>query len=253
MQGTLIAAGVSIVSCLLITRVRKLCASVFAAERGDSLSLRATDEMLVILQKHRATELQELHTEIATLRKQYEALQEGQTALHSNIGRQANINGFAFENDTLHALPEIISRLYKGEVVRKVMRNVEGRFARARGGKSKHFELDALVITTKRVFVIETKIVLKAKNVDHLARILNKFSNVKFADAGLSKELQGKPVHGGFSYLFDMKETFTDGRQPMSAAKYAREQYQMLTVPRLIANKTLPSSVEKLRDFRYGQ
>ena len=113
-------------------------------------------------------------------------------------------------------LHRIIPDLY-GENVEKIVRNVEGNYARTHG-RDKDFEIDAIVITPKRVFVIETKLTLKQKDVDRLVMLLENFQQLKFADERLRRLMRSKPVHGGLSYNFDPKIE-KDGRTSKACVK----------------------------------
>ena len=164
-------------------------------------------------------------------------------------GRQTS-TALVFENDTIHALKEIIPDLYKGHRVKKIVRNVEGYFTKATG-KNKYFEIDAIAITRKRVFVIETKISFKKEDVDRLIMLLENFHQFKFTDPKLHKLLRKKQVHGGFSYIFDYKIKKEDALA-RRASKYAQDQ-KLLTIPNLLSHKSKPKQIQELRSFRQQQ
>lgn len=248
-QGALIISGAVVTSCLVIARVRKLCARIVAPERVKNVAPSPADDKMLLSvlqsQQRNADKLAELHEELVVLRKEYENFRAD---ILRNGGRQANINGFAFENDTVQSLSLIIPDLYKGERVRKVVRNIEGSFS-SQQEKGRGFEIDAIAITNKRVFVIETKVTLKRKDVDAFVARLEKFHQLNFADKELNNWMRDKPVHGGLSYYFDATLEIDDSTRTMQVSKYARE-YKLLTIPRLLSDKARPKQVAKLRDFR---
>ena len=195
-------------------------------------------------QRHSDAEVARLQEELATLRKEYK---EYRDYLDVGGGKQAYINGFVFENETVHALYKIIPDLYEGEQVQKIVRNVDGYFSKT-SGKDKDFEIDAIVITAERVFVIETKIKIKKRDVDRLVMLLENFHQLRFSNNNLHRLLRGKHVHGGFSYLFDAKIEKA-GKRVKKVAKYAQH-HQLLTIRRLHSQSSTPSQVNKLRYFR---
>ncbi len=230
-QSALLISGASLAGCLLIAKMRKLCADIVASRQSKKhQSIPST--------KH------SLHEELTTLRQEYEEFRDYYNVVR---GKQANINGFVFETQTVQALYKIIPDLYEGEQVKKIVRNVEGSYAE-KPGRNKDFEIDAIVITTKRVFVIETKLTLKRGDIDRLITLLENFHQLKFAAQGLRHALRSKPVHGGFSYLTEAK-TATAGARSRRASKYA-QQHRLLTIPRLSSDKSTPRQVAELQDFR---
>ena len=248
-QSALVVSGALVASCLLVIKVRKLCVRIVAPERVRNVTPSSVDEatLLSMLQSQQrsTSEIALLHEELAVLRKEYEEFHD---YIQSSNGRLANVIGALFENDTVEALPKIISDLYKGEHA-KVVRNVEGSFSTVRG-KIKYFEIDAMAITNKRVLVIETKVTMKRKDVERLNMLLENFHHIRFTDPRLNTVLRHKRVHGGLSYLFDHKLAPDSGMQAKSAANYAHQHHGLLTIPRLMSNKVHPQQVEKLREFR---
>ena len=245
-RGALVISGALVASCLLIMRVRKLCVRLVAPERAKHATPDHLDKTLLSVwegQRHSKAEVARLQEELAVLRKEYEEFRDH---MHNTGGKQANIVGSLFENDTVQALSRIIPTLYEGEHVKKIVRNIEGNYAKT-SGTNRGFEIDAIVITAKRVFVIETKLTLKQKDVDRLVMLLENFRQLKFADKRLHTLIHNKPVHGGFSYNFDPKIE-KEGERAKRVSKYA-QQHNLLTIPRLISNKSTPKQVDKLRDF----
>ena len=246
-RGALVISGALVASCLLITRVRKLCVRLVAPERAKHATPDHLDKTLSSVwegQRHSKAEVARLQEELAVLRKEYEEFRDH---THNIGGKRANIVGSLFENDTVQALYRIIPALYKGEHVKKIVRNVEGNYAKT-SGRDRGFEIDAIVITAKRVFVIETKLTLKHKDVDRLVMLLENFRQLKFADKKLHTLMRSKPVHGGFSYNFDPKIE-KEGERAKRVSKYA-QQHKLLTIPRLLSDKSTPKQVYELRDFR---
>ena len=243
-QSAVVISSALVVSCLLIARVRKLCARVVTPQQTKNT--RVDEKLLSILeaQRHRDAEVAQLQEELATLSKEYK---EYRSFLDVGVGKQAYINGFIFENETVHALYKIIPDLYEGEQVKKIVRNVDGYFSKT-DGKNKDFEIDAIVITAERVFVIETKIKIKKRDVDRLVMLLENFHQLKFSNNNLHRLLRGKHVHGGFSYLFDAKIE-KKGERVRKVAKYAQH-HKLLTIHRLHSQRSTPSRVGKLRYFR---
>ena len=246
-RSAIVIGGVVVASCVLVARVRKLCVRIVAPERAqDTLPVDKTLFAAMKQWQARTTdELSKVQKELKVLRHEYD---DFHTDMMSVIGRQANFNGFAFENDTVHALYRIIPKLF-GENVAQIMRNVDGYFPKP-SGKRRHFEIDAVVITAKRIFVVETKVILKPKDVDRLVELLENSHKFKFADNELNKALRNKQVHGGFSYVYDSKLDPQDkvGKARV-ASRYARDQHRLFVISRLRADKSYPKKLEKLRDF----
>ena len=250
-QSALVISGALVASCLLIAKVRKLCADIVAPEQAKNItSSRVNDEVLLSMvealqkQQHSAEEIAQMREELALLRLEFEDYRD---YLDSRSGRQANLTGTFMENNTLLFLPGIIADLYKGEEIIKMSRNVEGNFLKSRG-KDKDFEIDVIAITAERVFVIETKTTLRRKDVDRLVSRLENFHQLSFADKKLNKLIHGKPVHGGFSYRFNGKISPKDNVQEKRASEYARK-HKLLTIPSFLSHKSSPKQVTRLRNF----
>ena len=266
-QGALVIGGVVVASCLLVVKVRKLCASIVMTKQAkhlpqqmDEVALASDAPLLRYEEK-----IAQLQDEIATLQREGEELRN---FVNTNTGRQVTLNGSFFEHHTEHALYKIIPNLYEGERVEKIFRNIDGHFSDLHS-RNKNFEIDAIVITTERVFAIETKVTLSRENVDRFVALLKKFPQLKFANKKIYEAVQSKPVHGGFSYQFDTKlkldvahATRTASarqgneykqRQAVSkvrsASGYARK-HGLLTIPRLTDHKSRPQQLDKLSDFQ---
>ena len=244
-QGALVVGGVVVASCLLMVKVRKLCASIVMTKQAKHLPQQMDEVTLLsdaplLRYEERIAQLQD---EVTTLQRKSEELRD---FVHTNAGRQANLNGSFFEHDTEHALYRIIPNLYKGERVKKIFRNIDGHFSGSHS-RNKDFEIDAIVVTEKRVFTIETKVTLTRRDVDRFVALLKKFPQLKFSNKEIYKAMRGKPVHGGFSYQFDAR--LEDVVNARTASGYARK-HNLLTIPRLTDHKSKPQQINKLRDFR---
>ena len=105
-KSALVISGTLVASCLLIARVRKLCARLVAPERAKHVTPERLDEALLSAweaQQHSKNKVEQLQEELAVLRKEYEEFRDQQ---HNSGGKQANILGSLFENNTVHALAQ---------------------------------------------------------------------------------------------------------------------------------------------------
>ena len=123
-----IVVGVVAVSCTLVPRIRKVC------REGLLLLFRSNDNVGRQAKTVDVGEVDQLRRELDQLKDDAQLLadeiKDSQLAtdedLRSMLGRQANFNGFAFENATAEALPRLLNEFFPKLEVRKVVRNVEG-------------------------------------------------------------------------------------------------------------------------------
>lgn len=240
-----IVVGVTAISCILIPRVRKMCREALSFMTNDNVARQdQVTELNKIDQLRREVkdDIQLLADEIRT--RQVTADED----LHSMLGRQANFNGFTFENATADALPRLLNELFPRLRILKTARNVEGYYSV--GDKIKQLEFDTIAISDQHVFVIESKIGLKRSHIDKFIKKLNNFSSITFDNKELNKELVGKKVHGGLSYMFDGKWHDKDNlERAYLVSRYARDTKKLLTIHRLNSAISSNLNLGKLQDF----
>lgn len=245
-----IVVGVAAVSCTLVPRVRKMC------REGLLFLLRTNDNVGRHGKAVDVSEIDKLHRDIDQLKDDAQLLADetkkiqltADENLRSMLGRQANFNGFAFENATAEALPRLLNELFPKLQMRNIVRNVEGYYRD--GDNIRRLEFDTIAISDQHVFVFESKIGLKRNHIDKFVKKLNNFSQITFDDKSLNKQLYGKNVHGGLSYMFDGKWSDKDNLERVYlVSRYAREQKKLLTIHRLNSAISDNLNLSKLYNF----
>ena len=242
-----IVAGVTAVSCIVIPRVRKICREALSLMTSSNDNVARQDQVADLkkidqLRREVKEDIQLLADEIGSRRL------TADEDLRSMLGRQANFNGFTFENATADALPRLLNELFPRLRVHKIVRNVEGYYTE--GNKIKQLEFDSIAISDQHVFVIESKIGLKRSHIDKFIKKMNNFSSITFDDKRLNKELVGKKIHGGLSYMFDGKWHDKDNlERTYLVSRYARDSKKLLTIHRLNPGISNNLNLGKLHDF----
>ena len=244
-KGAVVLAGATVAACLLIPKVRRACANI-----GDLNGAKNKAKKLELEQQRLRKEITRVQENSAVITAKLEQDIAGvDDYLKKMSGRQANINGIIHEINTVEALPKIIRDIYKGVTINKILRNVEGSYTQ-KNGKSKGFEIDAIAISDKLVFIIEAKTNLRHKHADALVKLLENFPKFEFNNLGLKNKLRDKKVHGGISFLQDSKLPPDNTMTTRTASKYARDKKQLLVIPRFSASMSSPNTLAKLRDFQ---
>lgn len=240
-----VVVGATAISCMLIPRLRKICREVLRFRSRDNV---ARQDMVGELSK-----IDQLRLEVKDdLRLLADEMNNRRLTadedLRSMLGRQANFNGFAFENATAEALPRLLNELFPKLQIRKIVRNVEGSYSE--GASLKRLEFDTIAISDQHVFVIESKIGLKRRHIDKFVKKLDNFSIINFDDKNLNKQLLGKKIHGGLSYMFDGKWHDGDNLERVYlVSRYARDKKKLLTIFRLNSGVSDNLNLAKLHDF----
>lgn len=249
-KAGVVVVGVAVVSCTLVPPVRKIC------REGLLFLLRANDNVGRQSKAVDVNEIDKLRRDVDQLKDDAQLLADetkksrltADEDLRSMLGRQANFNGFAFENATAEALPRLLKELFPKLQVRNIVRNVEGYYRD--GTNIKRLEFDTIAISDHHVFVFESKIGLKRSHVDKFVKKLNNFSQITFDDKSLKKQLYGKNVHGGLSYMFDGKWSDKDNLERVYlVSRYARDQKKLLTIHRLNSAVSDNLNLSKLYNF----